>query len=179
LHQGRLVALPTFHLFLADLFQAALCSFGCLGVVTGVIIQAVTAFDLDARETSDRLGNVLSNLTSRVRSVPYYRFWWFPHTDRVMEWKAVPLPPNRAKRTSTVHPYTLRWILYPLVRLHNWFWTTLIGFHFYQFLLYLGIYIPRIIPWINFFWHLVYFSSAKRVIDRSDKVFNFDCLFQQ
>lgn len=75
-----------------EVFYASLCSMGALGIITGVVIQCVDAFDLEAVETESSLPVILRDLPQRVRSAPFYRFWWFPHTDKVMEWRGQPKP---------------------------------------------------------------------------------------
>ena len=58
---------------LADLFHAALCSFGCLGIVVGMVLKVVPAFDLRAIENPNKLSSVLRHLEENVASAPFYR----------------------------------------------------------------------------------------------------------
>jgi L-gulonolactone oxidase len=55
----------------------------------------------------------------------------------------------------------------------------LVGYHLYQFLLYLTRFRPSMIPSLARGMYRVNFSMPTRVIDRSYRVFNNDCLFPQ
>jgi len=157
-----------------DLWAAARCSFGALGIVTAVVLQVVPAFDLEAVETPSTLPTVLAALPGRWRSAPYYRFWWFPHTDAVVEWHATPRPPHtaRPRRPRTCTP---RWAAAHAGALLR----AVVGVHLYQVALWFALFVPRLIPWINALWFTALFSYTRRQVDRSDRVFNFDCLFRQ
>ncbi|RIB05819.1 hypothetical protein C2G38_2047299 [Gigaspora rosea] len=75
-----------------DGFKAALCSLGALGIIAQVTIQYETAYLLEANQTPVKLNYVLDNLESVIHSAEHVRFWWFPHTDDCVAWKA-----NRTK----------------------------------------------------------------------------------
>jgi L-gulonolactone oxidase len=178
-----------------DVFQAALCSFGCLGVITGVVLQVVPAFDLIAEEREERLAEVLRNLNARIFGSPLYRFWWFPHTDMVVEWSARPVPPRVHRpfnpfllHDGPAHPFAvaaafLRYPVASVVQLARdavaWIKGTIIGFYLLQLAFVLGHALPLLVPFINRLWRRLLFASPKRTVDRSDRVMNFDCLFPQ
>ncbi|KAH6573453.1 hypothetical protein BASA62_002980 [Batrachochytrium salamandrivorans] len=77
-----------------DLFLAALCSLGCLGVIT-----------------------------QHLRSADHVRFWWFPHTENCIVWKGArtteppqPIKPNWMKDTLLgVHFYEMSLFISTLV----------------------------------------------------------------
>jgi L-gulonolactone oxidase len=166
------------HARCADLFHAALVSFGALGIITGMVVQCVRAFDLHAIETPSTLPTVLRDLKARIGSAPFYRFWWFPHSDGVMEWRGFEVAPN-TRRPPALHPLQAAyWVR--LVR-QAWEWVLFmgVGFHALQFALWLSIYLPLLVPAINRVWYWALFSWRKEVTDRSDRVFNFNCLFKQ
>ncbi|CAG8743766.1 12869_t:CDS:2, partial [Ambispora leptoticha] len=61
----------------------------------------------------------------------------------------------------------------------GYFRETIIGYHLYQFLLYLTRFYPFTIPLLAHLMFLIKFNEDTLVVDDSYKVFNFDCLFQQ
>lgn len=163
-----------------SLFAAALCGLGALGIVTGAVIQCVPAFDLHVTETPDTLPAVLADLPRRIPSAPYYRFWWFPHTDRVMEWRARPTPPATASAAAAVTTRSrsgglLGWIKGAA----SWLLDMGIGFHVLQAALYVGRWVKPLVPLVNSLWFRMLFNVRKERQDRSDRVFNINCLFQQ
>jgi L-gulonolactone oxidase len=153
----------------ADLFRAFLCSLGCLGIITGVVIQAVPAFDLRATERPDSFSSVLADLGARVASAPFYRFHWYPHTDHIKEWRAEPVEP-RAHRAPPPSAAARAWA---------WLRDVLFGFHLLQLALLVSLAVPALVPLINRVWRRAVNASKTEVVDRSDRVFNFNCLFQQ
>jgi len=60
-----------------------------------------------------------------------------------------------------------------------WFWGTFVGFHLLQAALAVALLLPSLVPLINAAWRLMLFSSTKTRVDRSDRCFNFNCLFAQ
>ena len=169
-HTPPLRVLPS-----ADLFRAALCSLGCLGVIVGAVLRVVPAFDLRATENPARLDDILSTVTSRAASAEYYRFWWFPHTegDACVEWRAEKVPP-RAHR-----PPPPNWLVAPLLRAWQWLLSVGIGFHLLQLALRVSVAVPALVPAINALWGAWQFSRVSTTVGRSDALLNFDCLFRQ
>ncbi|CAG8713379.1 13154_t:CDS:2 [Dentiscutata erythropus] len=145
----------------SDIFKAALCSLGALGIITQVTIQCETAFLLEANQTPAKLDHILDNLDSIVHSAEHVRFWWFPHTDDCITWKA-----NRTNKKPS--PQKLSYIN-----------DTLFGFHLLQLILYLSRFRSSIVPKINQLIFSFKFSKPIHFIDDSYKVFCFDCLFSQ
>jgi L-gulonolactone oxidase len=209
--QGNIITASPDDPSTADLFHAACVSFGALGVVVGLTLQVVRAFDLQTVENEVSLTEVLSNIDQRARSAKHYRFWWFPHTNTCNEWRGNPVEPlihregyTEEKGSAGLVRKLYRSRIQPLV---DWFWGMLVGFHLLQLALWLGLYFPSIIPHVNELWRKMLFSPAlsyvsyfssffsranvghtedssltgvyKRRTDRSDRCFNFNCLFQQ
>lgn len=145
----------------ADLFHAARCSLGSLGVITRISLQVEPAFRLEAIQKPYKFPDVLDKWDQVVHSAEHVRVWWMPHTDDCVVWRA-----NRTDKPKTVTP-------------PNWLVERGIGVHMYQFLLNVGRYRPSIIPSITRFMFNVLHSKPIRVVDDSYKVFMFDCLFPQ
>jgi FAD-linked oxidoreductase len=67
-----------------EVFAAARVGLGALGVVTEVELQCVPAFRLHAKESADRLGELLPRLQAEADAHDHVDVLWFPHTDRVL-----------------------------------------------------------------------------------------------
>ncbi|KAK9767078.1 D-arabinono-1,4-lactone oxidase [Basidiobolus ranarum] len=146
----------------ADLFHAALCSLGCLGVILETTIQCEPAFTLSAVQEIRKFDEVMNDFNNLIRTAEHVRFWWIPHTEDVVVWQA-----NRTEDKAEPAPYP------------GWFKDQFIRVHLYQYLLNVGRYVPSIIPYVNRKYVDWLFTEKQVVKDRSDKVFNFDCLFPQ
>ncbi|KAL1916281.1 uncharacterized protein VTP21DRAFT_5898 [Calcarisporiella thermophila] len=144
-----------------DIFCSALCGLGCIGIITEVKLQCEPAFRLEVQETPEKLDHVLDNLDSIVQSDEHVRFWWFCHTNNVVLWRA-----NRTDKPKTN-------------KLTSWYKSRFLGFHLYQFLLYVSRFRPSLIPFISQQHFSMQFTQPANVIDDSYKAFNFDCLFPQ
>ncbi|GAB5593902.1 D-arabinono-1 [Umbelopsis nana] len=144
-----------------DVFEAARCSLGCLGVITRMSLKVEPAFLLEAKQVPAKLEDVLQNWEQVINSAEHVRVWWYPHTDDCVVWRA-----NRTtKPVSNTPP--------------NWLKYTFLGFHVYQFALNIARYRPSMIPSLTRFFYDNVHSSPSEVVDDSYKVFNFDCLFPQ
>ncbi|KAG0197736.1 hypothetical protein BGX33_000360 [Mortierella sp. NVP41] len=145
----------------ADIFNAAVCSLGALGIITRMTLQCEPAFRLENKQEPAKLDDVLNNLDSIIHSAEHVRLWWYPHTDNVVVWRA-----NRT--TKEISRPAASW------RTSQWFST-----HLYQGLLYICRFIPRLIPTLSRFMFWATQSKPIERVDDSVKVFNFDCLFPQ
>ncbi|KAK3816303.1 MAG: D-arabinono-1,4-lactone oxidase-domain-containing protein [Benniella sp.] len=144
-----------------DIFHAAVCSLGSLGIITQMTLQCEAAFRLENKQEPAKLNDVLQNIDSIIHSAEYVRLWWYPHTDNVVIWRA-----NRTNKA--VSPQIKGW------HTSHWF-----QYHVYQGLLYVCRFIPRLIPTLARFMFWATQSKPVERVDDSVKVFNFDCLFPQ
>ncbi|CAG8754777.1 41376_t:CDS:10, partial [Gigaspora margarita] len=109
----------------SDVFKATLCNLGALGIITQVTIQCETAYLLEANQIPVKLNYILDNLDAIVHSAEHIRFWWFPHTDDCIAWKA--------NRTNKV--YVNEWAIpiekakYAIKDLKRWIETNEISVH--------------------------------------------------
>ncbi|KAJ1933570.1 D-arabinono-1,4-lactone oxidase, partial [Kickxella alabastrina] len=111
-----------------DLFDAARCSLGALGVITQVTLQCEPMFTLHAVQVPDTLDRVLDDLPAVLQSAEHVRFWWFPHTDHTVVWRA-----NRSSMAQRPDPGS--------------FWRDQVyGFHYYQLQLFKARCSPGDIP---------------------------------
>ncbi|KAG0366606.1 L-gulono-gamma-lactone oxidase precursor [Gamsiella multidivaricata] len=144
-----------------DVFYAAICSMGSLGIITKLTLQCEPAFKLESKQEPAKLDDVLNNLDTIIHSAEHVRLWWYPHTDNVVIWRV-----NRT--TKEISGSVSSW------RTSRWF-----TFHFYQGLLYFCRFIPRLIPTLSRFMFWATQSKPLERVDKSVKIFNFDCLFAQ
>ncbi|KAF9281797.1 hypothetical protein BGZ68_006425 [Mortierella alpina] len=72
----------------SDIFNAAVCSLGALGIITRMTLQCERAFRLENKQEPAKLDEVLNNLDSIIHSAEHVRLWWYPHTDNVVVWRA-------------------------------------------------------------------------------------------
>ncbi|KAF9329109.1 hypothetical protein BG006_007810 [Podila minutissima] len=144
-----------------DIFNAAVCSLGSLGIITTMTLQCEPAFRLENKQEPAKLDHVLANLDSIIHSAEHVRLWWYPHTDNVVVWRA-----NRTTKEISAPK--------PSWRTSHWF-----NYHIYQGLLDICRYFPRLIPTLSRFMFWATQSKPLERVDDSVKVFNFDCLFPQ
>ena len=149
-----------------DVFNAARCGLGAIGVITEVTLHLAPAFDLIVSEEPSDLDTVLSALPQRLK-YDHFRFWYLPHAERVWEWKATRTEPSA---DSTPSPR----LSYPL-----WWRERAVGVHAYEALLYMGSFAPALVSMLNRGYAQLLFRVPKKSRRRSDRQFNFNCLFAQ
>ncbi|XP_038673346.1 L-gulonolactone oxidase [Scyliorhinus canicula] len=143
-----------------EIFQATRLHLGSLGVVLNLTIQCVPAFKIHLQQFPKTLTEVLGDLDTHLKQSEYFRFFWFPHTDKVTVFYA--------DRTNK-----------PIKTTSSWFWNYAIGYYLLEFLLWISVFFPRLVPWINRLFYWLLYSAKAEQVKRSDKAFNFDCLFKQ
>jgi L-gulonolactone oxidase len=66
----------------AELLRVARVGVGALGVITALTLQCVPAFNLHARETIERLDDILADIDTFSRSADHAEFYWMPGSER-------------------------------------------------------------------------------------------------
>nr|AGQ16462.1 gulonolactone oxidase [Fluvitrygon signifer] len=143
-----------------EIFQAARVHLGALGVVLTVTIQCASAFHVEVQQFPQTLTEVLNDLDNHLQRSEYFRFLWFPHTDKT----AVFYGDHTDK---------------PIKTTSNWLKDYAIGYYLLELLLWISTFFPRMLPWINRFFYWLVYSAKVTQVKRSDKAFNFECLFKQ
>ncbi len=96
----------------ADLFAAARCSLGALGVVTRAWLRNVPAFELVEVSRFESLETVLDDVEERRRESRHFEFHAFPHTDVALTVTTDPPAPGASPAGSEPEDpeaiYTLR-----------------------------------------------------------------------
>ncbi|XP_069786751.1 L-gulonolactone oxidase-like [Narcine bancroftii] len=143
-----------------EVFQAAQLHLGALGVILTVTIQCVPAFHIQLQRFPQTLSEVLTNLDAHLKESEYFRFLWFPHTD---------------KATVFYGDHTDK----PIQTSSNWLWDYAIGYYLLELLLWISTFFPCLVPWITRFFYWLVYSAKVMQVKRSDRAFNFECLFKQ
>lgn len=148
-----------------ELFRAALLSLGALGIITEVTFKAVPEFTLRWSQTIDADAKMLGAWDKTLwTQSEFVRVWWFPYTRRAVVWEA-------EKTDDAVQDPPVSWQDGPL------------GYYLYHNLLYLGQYVPRLLPWVEwFFFGLQYgFPNGSRTsaVQPSRKALLMNCLYSQ
>ena len=148
-----------------SLFRAALLSLGALGIITEVTFRAVPAFSLYWTQTIDTDRKIFSAWERELwTQSEFVRVWWFPYTRRAVVWQAekTDAPLQDPPRRNYDGP---------------------LGYYLYHNLLYFGQYVPRILPWVEWFvFGLQYgFSNGSTIsgIQPSRKALLMNCLYSQ
>ena len=116
-----------------ELFRAALCSLGSLGIVVEMTFQAVPDFNISWSQSLHPLADVLSTWNTTLWSdKEFTRVWWLPYLKRAVVWTA-------EKSTDPVRPP------------NTTFYGGKLGYYIYHNLLALSNYIPRILPTVEWF----------------------------
>ena len=116
-----------------QLFQAALLSLGALGIIVEITIQTVPDFNIAWSQTLHNLSSVIDAWDKDLWTQDEYtRVWWCPYLHRAVIWRG-------HKTDSPIRPP------------NTTFYGGKLGFYIYHNLLYLSNYIPRILPWVEWF----------------------------
>ncbi|KAI9163207.1 putative D-arabinono-1,4-lactone oxidase [Paramyrothecium foliicola] len=148
-----------------ELFRASLLSLGALGIITQITLRAVPSFKLKWTQTIDKDNKVLSRWSSDLwtRS-EFIRVWWLPHTRRAVIWEA--------DRTDE-----------PVADPPTSYYDSYFGYTVYHNLLYIGRFIPSILPWVEWFvfgmQHGFRNGSSLSAVQSSAKALLLNCLYSQ
>lgn len=148
-----------------DLFRAALLSLGALGIITEVTLRAVPAFTLRWQQTIDADRKMLDSWNSTLwKQTEFVRVWWFPFTRRAVVWKA--------EKTDEPHRD-------PPVSYYD----GSLGYYVYHNLLYVAQFVPRILPWVEWFVFGMQYGfangSTTSAVQPSRKALLMNCLYSQ
>lgn len=115
------------------LFRAALISLGAMGIITEMTLRTVPTFNIAWHQSMVALPRILDSWDADLwSSAEYVRVWWLPYLKRAILW--------RADRTDL-----------PAREPPSNFYGGALGYHIYHNLLYIANYVPRILPWVEWF----------------------------
>ena len=75
-----------------EIFRAALCGLGALGIITHLTFNVVPQFRLHAAERGHRYSTIVPALIERARGADHYEFSWFPGSQEVRTRRLTRLP---------------------------------------------------------------------------------------
>jgi D-arabinono-1,4-lactone oxidase len=116
-----------------ELFRAALCSLGALGIIVEVEYEMTDACNIEWEQTLKPMKEILDTWNTTLwTQKEFTRVWWMPYMKRAVVWSAEKTSkPQRAAESS-------------------WYGGS-VGFHTYQNLLFVSNYVPFVLPWIEWF----------------------------
>ncbi|CAK7239122.1 MAG: D-arabinono-1,4-lactone oxidase [Sporothrix thermara] len=164
----------------SDLFRAALLSLGTLGIVVEITLRAVPAFRLRWSQTVDadtvafdawKRGD--TDGTGRRSALwtqsHFVRVWWFPYTRRAVVWAAEDCDATPEAEPDFTPPTS--------------YYDGKLGYLVYHNLLYLARFVPRILPWIEWFVFGMQYGfrhgTTTSGLQPSDKALLMNCLYSQ
>jgi D-arabinono-1,4-lactone oxidase len=116
-----------------DLFRAALVSLGALGIIAEIEFELVQHTDIEWIQTIRPIEDVLADWNNGLwTSNEFVRVWWLPYMKRAIVW--------RASTTTKAH----------IEPQYNWYGGS-VGYHTYHILLWISQYVPRFLPWVEWF----------------------------
>lgn len=149
-----------------EVFLAACCGLGSVGIVITVTLLCEPGFRLRENRYACELSQVLENLDVHLQSSDHFRCLWYPHTDT-----AVCFHLTRTEQEITKPSL--------LSRLHHWLVEYGFGYYGMEFLLYLSMWFPSWVPWLNSLFLSAIFAPRRERVDVSYRVFNYECRFRQ
>lgn len=148
-----------------DLFQAALLSLGSLGIISEVTFRAVPAFTLRWEQTIDADVKMFNSWPNELwTQSEFVRVWWFPYTRRAVVWQAEKTDEGLCDPPVSYYDGSL-------------------GYYIYHNLLYVAQFVPRILPWVEWFVFGMQYGfangSTTSAIQPSRKALLMNCLYSQ
>lgn len=148
------------------LFRAALLSLGALGIIVEVTFKARKSFNIHWRQERYSLTRVFDEWSTGLwTSHEFVRVWWLPYEKGAIVWRADPTDlPLRAPPRN--------------------FYGEWLGYHVYHNLLALSSYIPRILPWVEWFVFGMQYgfrpgSSVTEAVEPARGGLLMNCLYSQ
>lgn len=148
-----------------DLFRASLVSLGALGIITEITFQAVPAFTLAWRQVVDTDLKMFNSWSYTLwTQAEFVRVWWFPYTRRAVVWTA-----EKSNEPTKPPPKS--------------YYDAWLGYHVYHNLLYLAQFVPRTLPWVEWFVFGMQYGfpngSSTSAIQPSRQALLMNCLYSQ
>ena len=145
-----------------DLFRAALVSLGALGIIIEVTFQAVPHFNIAWRQSLVSVDDVLERWTRGLwDEAEFTRVWWFPYMKKCVHWQA-------DKSHDSLRPAKASWL------------SGRVGYHIYHVLLYAAQWVPRILPFIEWFViNVQYGGNMVSAIEEGSQGLLMNCLYSQ
>ncbi|KPV72092.1 uncharacterized protein RHOBADRAFT_47275 [Rhodotorula graminis WP1] len=125
-----------------DLFHAALCGLGAVGIVVGVGMRAERTFKLEEETFSMRFDEFTRHWSEIAESAEHVRCWWFPQVGRVKVSRL-----NRTDKPVTPRPSALS----------LWYSDIFLAKRVHALALFAARYVPSLLPYHAWFmWTFVH-----------------------
>ena len=134
-------------------FSAALLSLGGMGIISEVTLGCVTKFKMEEKAFPLRFSEGIRQMDSLIKKNEHVKFWWFPHTAKVMVYCF-----NRTNKADKKP-----WAFF------KWIEDKILNYCILLMVLKTGYLFPAIIPSLNKINSALGFNKKTR-IDRSDKI---------
>ncbi|TFK49972.1 L-gulonolactone D-arabinono-1,4-lactone oxidase [Heliocybe sulcata] len=142
-----------------DLFMATICGLGSTGLIMTIKYEVEPAFRLKERRFALSFDEAVERYFELAEESQHTRLWWFPQTNIMQV--------SLADRTDKCRHVS-----------GGWFWSTLVGYHMVQFLMFLGLYLPNlnacaayIVSWL--------IQEKTTAVDDSFRIFNVEHRYWQ
>lgn len=157
-----------------ELFRAATLSLGALGIITEVTIRAVPAFSLRWHQVVDADARMLERWDRDLwTSHEFVRVWWLPHTRRAVVWQAGKTSPTSDNDGSSS----------PQQPPPKNYFDGAVGYYVYHNLLALTRFVPRLMPWVEWFVCGMQFGfrdgASTAAVQPSRDALLLNCLYSQ
>jgi D-arabinono-1,4-lactone oxidase len=148
-----------------DLFRAALLSLGALGIITEITFQAVPSFTVRWKQVIDSDLKIFNSWNRELwTQAEFVRVWWFPYTRRAVVWDAEKTDEPKRDPIKGYYDGSL-------------------GYYVYHNLLYIAHFVPRILPWVEWFVFGMQYGfangSTTSAIQPSRQALLMNCLYSQ
>ncbi|XP_071853819.1 L-gulonolactone oxidase-like isoform X2 [Apostichopus japonicus] len=144
-----------------EIFRAAVCSIGCLGIILEITLQCHEAFQLHSIAKPSTFEEILTRLDTFLEEYDHAKFFWYPHTEKVVVYHDI----------RTKHQ--------PVKNNFSWFWDRLIGHHLHEFSMWIGCLFPRVQPFVNQMMFRLLCDSTVERVDAMYNLFTYYCLYSQ
>lgn len=147
-----------------DLFCAALVSLGAIGIVVHVAFRAVAEYKVRWEQEVVKLPRFLKSYDSVWDESEFVRCWWFPYSERTIVWHG-----KKVEEEIQSPP-------------ESWYGASF-GRYTYEALLYLAIWFPSTMPYVERFVFKMQYGLEEGVkgsaVENSHQALTMDCLFSQ
>ena len=150
----------------SELFRAALVSLGALGIIVEITYHAVPDFKISWKQSLEPISHILETWNTTLwTSAEFTRIWWMPYKDCAVVWRA-----HKTEEPLSPPP-------------ENYYGGKL-GFHTYHILLWLGRYVPRLNPWVEWFIFGMQYgfrpgAVVTTAVERGHQGLLMNCLYSQ
>ncbi|SCZ94672.1 BZ3500_MvSof-1268-A1-R1_Chr12-3g04036 [Microbotryum saponariae] len=135
----------------SDLFYAAACGLGLVGVIVGVGMRCERAFNLEEELWTISFADFVERWQEIAESAEHVRCWWFPQVGQVKVSRL-----NRTDKPLTALPS----------RFKTYWFDVVLAKHFHAVVLAIARFFPNILPYhAHVMWALVHRPAPLRIAD--------------